>query len=143
MNAAIRKPNARQHLFNEVALSYVASHASSMTDEQLHRRMDHLSAHLLGFFGTQTLSDISPTKLQKFTYYLEAQGLKPKEIQACLVSFRVCVRHAMHKHWDVNPALLNTVLDDGFKPEPRQLSEQEFSNLYQDLLQDLTANVFH
>lgn len=143
MNATIRKQASEQHSFNELALSYVASHASSMTEVQLNRRLDHLSAYLLGFFGGQSLSEISPTKLQKFTYFLEAQGLKAKEIEACLVSFRVCVRHALQKHWDVNPALLHPVVDDGFTPEAAQLTEQEFSNLYQDLLQDLTTNVFH
>lgn len=144
MNAAFRKQTSENHSFNELALSYVASHASTLTDSQLHRRLDHLSAHLLGFFGAQTLTDISPTKLQKFTYYLESQGLKPKEIQSCLVSFRVCLKHAINKRWDVNPALLQPVAyADVLNAEAQQLSEQEFINLYQDLLSDMTDNLFH
>lgn len=145
MNADIRKQISEQHSFNELALSYVASHAVSMSDVQLQRRLDHLAHYLLTFFGAYALGDISPTKLQKFTYHLEAQGLKSKEIQACLVSFRLCVRHAMHKHWDINPALLNPVAleDDDVVSQSSQLSEQEYVHLYQDLLQDMTSNLFH
>lgn len=145
MNVDMRKQISKQHSFNELALSYVASHAASMSDVQLHRRLDHLAHYLLTFFGAYALSDISPTKLQKFTYYLEAQGLKPKEIQACLVSFRLCVRHAMHRDWDINPALLNPMMmeDDEVFHNPSQLSEQEYVHLYQDLLQDMTSNLFH
>ena len=115
-----------------------------MSDEQLQQRLEHLGNHLLAFFGTHDLRDISPVKLEKFTYYLEAQGLESLEIQACLVSFRLCVRHAMHKQWDINPALLEPLVsDDSQPPERTQLSQQEYAHLYQDLLQDMTGNLFH
>ena len=144
MNAESRKQISEQHSFNELALSYVASHAASMSDVQRHRRLEHLGRYLLAFFGACDLIDINPVKLEKFTYYLEAKGLNAKEIQACLLSFRHCVKHAMHQHWDVNPDLLNpVVLDDGFTPEPAQLSQQEYTHLYQDLLKDMTKSMFH
>ena len=143
MNADQRKQMSQPHSFNELALSYVASHAANMSDAQRYRRLEHLGSYLLTFFGALPLSDISPSKLQKFTYHLEELGLKDKEIQACLVSFRMCVKHAIHQHWEVNRALLQPVMmNDGFLPEAKQLSEQEFSNLYQDLLQDLTSELF-
>jgi hypothetical protein len=144
MNAEFRRQVSKPHSFNELALSYVACHAAKMSDVQRHRRLEHLGLYLLAFFGTSALSDISPTKLQKFTYHLEELGLKAKEIQACLVSFRMCVKHAIDKHWDINPALLQTVkMDDGFLPETKQLSEQEFSYLYQALVQDIAGEMFH
>lgn len=144
MNADVLKPNLAQHSFNELALSYVARHAASMTDLQLNRRLEHLASYLLVFFGAHNLRDISPVKLKKFTYHLESIGLKPQEIEACMVSFRVCVRHAIQQHWDIDPCLLKAgVLDDGFQSEPIRLTEQEFTNLYQDLLQDLTSDQFH
>jgi Phage integrase SAM-like domain len=144
MNADIRQQVSKQHSFNALALSYVASHAASMSDEQLQQRLEHLGNHLLAFFGAHDLRDISPVKLEKFTYYLEAQGLESLEIQACLVSFRLCVRHAMHKQWDINPALLEPLVsDDSQPPERTQLSQQEYAHLYQDLLQDMTGNLFH
>jgi hypothetical protein len=144
MNAEFRKQAPQQHSFNELALSYVASHVADMSDVQRHRRLEHLGSYLLTFFGAFALRDISPTKLQKFTYHLEELGLKDKEIQACLVSFRMCVKHALQKHWDVDPALLQPVkMDDGFLPEPKQLSDQEYSLLYQALLQDITGDFFH
>ena len=144
MNAVLRKPESHPHSFNELALSYVAQHAAAMSPVQLHRRLEHLGNHLLVFFGAFDLNEITPTKLQKFTYYLEAQGLRPKEVQACMVSFRLCVRHAIQQHWDINPDLLKPMaLDDGFQPEPGQLSDTEYTNLYQNLLQDLTSKLFH
>ena len=89
MNADQRKQMSQPHSFNELALSYVASHAANMSDAQRYRRLEHLGSYLLTFFGALPLSDISPSKLQKFTYHLEELGLKDKEIQACLVSFRM------------------------------------------------------
>jgi hypothetical protein len=125
-------------------MSYVAFHASTMRDVQLHRRLSHFGHYLLDFFGSCALRDISPSKLEKFTYHLEALGLHVKEIEACLVSFRACVKHAMQKQWDINPALLKpTVLVDGFQTEVTQLSAQEYNHLHQHLLQDLTSGMFH
>lgn len=144
MNADIRKQISEQHSFNELALSYVAKHAANMSETQLQRHLAHLGTYLLGFFGAYALSDISPAKLQKFTYYLEAKSLKPKEIQSCLVSFRLCVRHAIHKGWEINPILLNPVmLDQDIEPPAQQLSQQEYGHLYQELLQDMTSAMFH
>lgn len=144
MNATTLKSFTQPHSFNELAMSYLASHAASLSESQFHRRLDHLGAYLLDFFGSCALTDISPAKLQKFAYHLEAQGLKSKDIEACMVSFRVCVKHAVQKHWDINLALLKPgQLDDGFVPEPAQMSKQEYTCLYQDLLQDLTTDMFH
>ena len=132
--------------FNELALRYVASHAHTLSDVQLNRRMGHLGQHLMAFFGPLALADISPTRVQKFSYQLEHQGVASKDIEGCLVSFRACMKYSFKQNWPVPAALLQTLpAEDALQQSTSQhhLSDQEFSSLYQDLLQDMSTNLFH
>lgn len=132
--------------FNELALRYVASHAQTLSDVQLNRRMGHLGQHLMSFFGPLALADISSTRLQKFSFQLEHQGVTSKDIEACLVSFRACMKYALKQNWPVPAALLQTLpTEDALQQSTSQhhLSNQEFSSLYQDLMQDMSTNLFH
>ena len=132
--------------FNELALRYVASHAHTLSDVQLNRRMGHLGQHLMAFFGPLALADISPTRVQKFSYQLAHQGVASKDIEGCLVSFRACMKYAFKQNWPVPAALLQTLpAEDALQQSTSKhhLSDQEFSSLYQDLLQDMSTNLFH
>lgn len=133
------------HSFNELALRYVACHASTLSPTQLNQRLDHLGQHAMVFFGAMNMADITPERVQKFTYYLEMQGLKPSAIQACLVSFRACMKFAQDQKWPVAKPLSKPLIFREDQPisDGPHLSSQEFDLLYQDLVQDMAKDLYH
>jgi site-specific recombinase XerD len=133
------------HTFNELALRYVAQNAATMRNAQLNRRLDQLGQYVMGYFGNFDLADITPTRVQKFIYHLEMKGLKPSAIEGCLVSFRACMKYAKDQHWPVSHQLSRplVLVEDAYMLAGPQLSSTEFTRLYQDLLQDMSKDMFH
>jgi site-specific recombinase XerD len=133
------------HSFNELALRYVASHAATMSMTQFNRRLDQLSQYVVGYFGMLNLVDITPTRVQKFIYHLEMQGLKPSAIEGCLVTFRACMKFAKEQKWTVSEQLSRPLVfqDTQLTGSGPHLSAAEFTNLYQDLVQELSKEMFH
>lgn len=135
----------RPMLFNELAMRYLASHSGSLSIPVFNLRVLHLSEQLLGFFGLQALKDIRPARLQKFIYTLEDKGMQAQKIQACLVTFRVCMKYAFDQKWLLDPTLTKPLGDamNMAMTDPSCMSEGEFHLLYQDLVQDVTEKTFH
>ena len=135
----------RPMLFNELAMRYLASHSATLSASVFNLRVHHLSEQLLGFFGLQALKDIRPARLHKFIYSLEDKGLQAHKIQACLVTFRVCMKYAFDQKWLLDPTLTKPLGDamNMAMTDPSCMSEGEFHLLYQDLVQDVTEKTFH
>ena len=137
--------NAPSRSFNELALRYVACQASVLSSSQLNQRLDHLSQHAMVFFGAMNMADITPAHVQKFIYHLEMKGLKTSAIQACLVSFRACMKFAIQQKWPVAQQLSRPLIfkqDEPISDGPH-LSADEFNFLFQDLVQDMTKDLYH
>jgi site-specific recombinase XerD len=131
--------------FNELAFRYVANHAASLSNHHMSRRIEQLSHHIVGFFGSLDLTQITPVRVEKFIYHLESQGLKPAAIENCLVTFRACMKFALRQKWTDSeqlskPLLLTVPLA---APTGPQLSADEFNLLYQDLMHEMSKDVFH
>ena len=135
----------RPMLFNELAMRYMASHSGSLSIPVFNLRVLHLSEQLLGFFGLQALKDIRPARLQKFIYTLEDKGMQAQKIQACLVTFRVCMKYALDQKWLFDPTMTKPLVDPlvGQSGGATFMSEDEFHLLYQDLVQEVTEQTFH
>ena len=135
----------RPMLFNELAMRYLANHSATLSASVFNLRVHHLSEQLLGFFGLQALKDIRPARLHKFIYSLEDKGLQAHKIQACLVTFRVCMKYALDQKWLFDPTMTKPLVDPllGQFGEASFMSEDEFHLLYQDLVQEVTEQTFH
>ena len=133
------------HSFNELALRYVASHVATLSSAQMNRRLDYLGHHVMGYFGMLNMTDITPTRVQKFIYHLEMQGLKPAAIENCLVTFRACMKFAKDQRWPVAEQLSRPLVfkDEQLTGSGLQLSTTEFADLYQDLVQEMSKDMFH
>jgi hypothetical protein len=131
--------------FNELALRYLASHKFLLSESMLNARVAHLSEWLLVFFGMQLLNDIRPERLEKFIYILEGKGLQPRKIQSCLVTFRACMKYAYDQKWLLDPTLSKPLLhmNEQLLDDHSFMSPNEYLDLYQDLVQEVTHQTFH
>jgi hypothetical protein len=131
--------------FNELALRYLASHKFLLSESMLNARVAHLSEWLLVFFGMQLLNDIRPERLEKFIYVLEGKGLQPRKIQSCLVTFRACMKYAYDQKWLLDPTLSKPLLhmNEQLLDDHSFMSPNEYLDLYQDLVQEVTHQTFH
>lgn len=131
--------------FNELALRYLASHKFLLSESMLNARVAHLSEWLLVFFGMQLLNDIRPERLEKFIYILEGKGLQPRKIQSCLVTFRACMKYAYDQKWLLDPTLSKPLLhmNEQLLDDHSFMSPNEYLDLYQDLVQEITHQTFH
>ena len=131
--------------FNELALRYLASHKFLLSESMLNARVAHLSEWLLVFFGMQLLNDIRPERLEKFIYILEGKGLQPRKIQSCLVTFRACMKYAYDQKWLMDPALSKPLLhmNEQLLGDHSFMSSNEYQDLFQDLVQEVTHQTFH
>lgn len=139
-------PAIASHTFNELALLYVANHAQTMSSAQLNRRISHLGQHLLSALGSTCLTKITVLRVQKCCFRLEFEGMSTKDIKSCMASFRACLKYAVKLNWPVPADLLKALptQDAILESTARQhLSHEEFSCLYQDLMQDLSGQFFH
>jgi site-specific recombinase XerD len=137
--------NSVDHSFNELALRYVASHADKLSQSQLDARLDQLGHHVMDYFGRFKLTDITPARVQKFAYHLEMQGMKTSSIERCMVTFRACMKFAKNLNWPVEQLLSRPISfkNEVLTPQHQHLSSQEFNLLYQDLVQDISKDMFH
>ncbi|NDC60437.1 MAG: hypothetical protein EBZ60_00160 [Betaproteobacteria bacterium] len=72
--------------------------------------------------------------------------MSTKDIKSCMASFRACLKYAVKLNWPVPADLLKALptQDAMLESTARQhLSHEEFSCLYQDLMQDLSGQFFH
>lgn len=131
--------------FNELALRYLASHKFLLSESMLNARIAHLSEWLLVYFGQQLLNDIRAERLEKFIYVLEGKGLQPRKIQSCLVTFRACMKYAYDQKWLVDPALSKPLLhmNEQLLGDHSFMSSNEYQDLFQDLVQEVTHQTFH
>lgn len=131
--------------FNELALRYLASHQPLLSESILNTRIAHLSELLLLFFGPQLLNDIRPQRLEKFIYVLEGKGLQPRKIQSCLVTFRACMKYAYDQKWLMDSALSKPLqhMNEQLLGDHSFMSSNEYQDLFQDLVQEVTHQTFH
>lgn len=131
--------------FNELALRYLASHQPLLSESILNTRIAHLSELLLAFFGPQLLNDIRPERLEKFIYVLEGKGLQPRKIQSCLVTFRACMKYAYDQKWLMDSALSKPLqhMNEQLLGDHSFMSSNEYQDLFQDLVQEVTHQTFH
>lgn len=136
---------AKAMLFNELALRYVSTQSDKLSVEILNGRMSDLSEQLLSYFGLCPITDINPQRLRKFIYMLETNCSSEKKINACLVTFRACMRFALSHHWITDPTMTKPLLnrDEFLLPDQTMMSTHEFNDLYQDLVQGMTQGTFH
>jgi len=136
---------AKVMLFNELAMRYISTQSDNLSPEILNNRIADLSEQLLSYFGLYPISDINPQRLRKFIFMLEANGSSEKKINACLVTFRACMKFGLVNKWisdaSMSKPLVN--LNESLLPGQPMLTQNEFSSLYQDLVQDLTRDTFH
>ena len=132
-------------LFNELAMRYVSTHSDHLSAEILNNRISDLSEQLLSFFGHYQVTDINIQRLRKFVFMLETNGNTEKKINAYLVTFRACMRFGLINKWltdvSMTKPLLN--LNETLLPDQSMLTENEFSSLYQGLVQDISHGTFH
>jgi len=149
---AIKSSTAHSHgtpakpmLFNELAMRYVLTQSDNLSAEILNGRISDLSEHLLSYFGLCPITDINPQRLRKFTYTLETNGITEKKINACLLTFRTCMRFGLSHHWITDPTMTKPLLnrDEFLLPDQPMMSAHEFNDLYQDLVQGMTQGAFH
>ena len=136
---------AKAMLFNELAMRYVSTQSNNLSAEILNSRISDLSGQLLPYFGLYPTTDINPQRLRKFIYMLETNGNTEKKITASLVTFRACMRFALSHHWITDPTMTKPLLnrDEFLLPDQPMMSANEFNDLYQDLVQDMSQGTFH
>ena len=136
---------AKAMLFNELAMRYVSTQSDNLSADVLNRRISDLSEQLLSYFGLCPITDINPQRLRKFTYMLETKGSTEKKVNACLVTFRACMRFGLSHHWITDQTMTKPLLnrDEILLPDQPMLSAHEFNDLYQDLVQGMTQGTFH
>ena len=131
--------------FNQLALRYVASLSIERRATQIHTRINHLSYPLLGFFGEYRIENISAQSVRKFVFRLQENGLHEKKIDACLVTFRACMKYAVSQNWLVDQRLTRPLasFDEALMPGKPVMSAIEFHDLYQELVQHMSGDMFH
>ena len=131
--------------FNQLALRYIAGLSIENRASQIHTRINHLSHPLLGFFGEYRIENISAQSVRKFIYRMQENGWHEKKIDACLVTFRACMKYAVSQNWPVDQRLTRSLagLDEALMPDQPIMSSIEFHDLYQELVQDMSGDIFH
>ena len=131
--------------FNQLALRYIAGLSIENRATQIHTRINHLSHPLLGFFGEYRIENISAQSVRKFVFRMQENGLHEKKIDACLVTFRACMKYAVSQNWPVDHRLTRPLadVDEPLLPGQPVMSTIEFHDLYQELVQDMSGDIFH
>ena len=131
--------------FNQLALRYIAGLSIENRATQIHTRINHLSHPLLGFFGEYRIENISAQSVRKFVFRMQENGLHGKRINACLVTFRACMKYAVSQNWPVDHRLTRPLadVDEPLLPGQPVMSAIEFHDLYQELVQDMSGDIFH
>lgn len=137
--------NSKPMFFNELALRYLASHADQCSQTTFNTRIAHLSEWLLNFFGAQRLNDIRPERLQKFVLVMQSNGVHQRKIASSLVTFRLCMKFAWENKWLSDPVMSKPCLgvDEPLPMCQSFMSQSEYHDLYQDLVQETIAQTFH
>lgn len=132
-------------LFNELAMRYVSTQSDHLSAEILNNRISDLSEQLLSFFGLYQVTDINSQRLRKFVFMLETNGSTEKKINAYLVTFRACMRYGYVNRWITDASMTKPLLNlnETFLPDQPMLTDNEFSSLYQGLVQDISHGTFH
>jgi site-specific recombinase XerD len=132
-------------LFNELAMRYVSTQSDHLSAEILNNRISDLSEQLLSFFGLYQVTDINSQRLRKFVFMLETNGSTEKKINAYLVTFRACMRYGYINRWITDASMTKPLLNlnETFLPDQPMLTDNEFSSLYQGLVQDISHGTFH
>jgi hypothetical protein len=132
-------------LFNELAMRYVSTQSDHLSTEILNNRISDLSEQLLSFFGLYQVTDINSQRLRKFVFMLETNGSTEKKINAYLVTFRACMRYGYINRWITDASMTKPLLNlnETFLPDQPMLTDNEFSSLYQGLVQDISQGTFH
>jgi len=132
-------------LFNELAMRYVSTQSDHLSAEILNNRISDLSEQLLSFFGLYQVTDINSQRLRKFVFMLETNGSTEKKINAYLVTFRACMRYGYINRWITDASMTKPLLNlnETFLPDQPMLTDNEFSSLYQGLVQDISQGTFH
>jgi hypothetical protein len=131
--------------FNQLALRYIAGLSTERRPTQIQTRINHLSHPLLGFFGEYLIENISVQSVRKFVFRMQENGWHEKKIDACLVTFRACMKYAVSQNWSVDHRLTRPlgVLDEALMADQPVMSAIEFHDLYQELVQDISGDMFH
>lgn len=101
---------------------------------------------MLGFFGNYKIADLTAQSVRKFVFRMQDTCLHDKKIEACLVTFRSCMKYAVAQNWLVDQRLTRglVTLDEILVPHQPFMSAMEFHDLYQELVQDMSgAHLFH
>ena len=132
-------------LFNELAMRYVSTQSDHLSTEILNNRISDLSEQLLSFFGLYQVTDINSQRLRKFVFMLETNGCTEKKINAYLVTFRACMRYGFINKWITDASMTKPLLNlnETLLANQPMLTDNEFSSLYQGLVQDISHGTFH
>lgn len=131
--------------FNQLALRFIAGLSIESRATQIHTRINHLSDPLLGFFGEYRIENITAQSVRKFVFRMQENGLHGKKIDAYLVTFRACMKYAVTQNWPVDLRLTRPLagLDEALLPDQPVMSAIEFHDLYHELVQDMSGDIFH
>jgi hypothetical protein len=131
--------------FRCLALLYVASLSSVSSPKTIETRIQHLDNPLLDYFGGHAVDSLSAQSVEKFVFRMEAAGWASAKIQACLVTFRACMKYALDQDWAVDARLSKPVSVDTpcLASDAPLMANNEFLDLYQSLVQDITKDMYH
>ena len=131
--------------FRALALRYVASLSPLTSQKTIDARIQHLDNPLLDYFGAFAIDALTAHSVEKFVFRMEAAGWTDGKIQACLVTFRACMKYAVDQHWPVDARLSKPVSTETpcLSLDAPVLASSEFSDLYQSLVQDMTNDLYH
>jgi integrase len=99
------RPVGERKTFGEMMQKYMAEHSLHNKTPLSHKRDKSLSAHLLAYFESLPLSDLSPKLVSRYKVLRRQEGAKPKTVNNELV----LMNHALNlcvKDWEwlrVNP----------------------------------------
>jgi hypothetical protein len=135
----------KAHTFRSLALLYVASLSQSNSPKTIETRIHHLDDHLLDHFGCHEIAALTPHSVEKFIFRMEGAGWSDKHIQACLVTFRACMKYGADLLWPLDARLRKPVAVDNvcLTADTPVMASDEFHDLYQNLVQDITSNLYH
>lgn len=131
--------------FRCLALLYVASLSPLSSPKTIEARIQHLDNPLLDYFGGHAVDALTAQSVEKFIFRMEAAGWANAKIQACLVTFRACMKYALDQDWAVDARLSKPVPTDApcLAVDAPLMPNNEFHDLYQSLVQDMTKDMYH
>ena len=76
---------------------------------------------------------------------MQENALHGKRINACLVTFRACMKYAVTQNWPVDQRLTRPLadVDETLLPGQPVMSTIDFRDLYQEMAQDMSGDIFH